>query len=119
MRTRSRPRARSASSEEDFDLGRIGVNRMMEYLVEVGALPATDPSGSGVLPQQPVDPGSQVSVATIEALFQRRSASRQHLSRNQRLSQRLLQLRPLYRRQQGSPHLNSLILPCLREILSS
>jgi hypothetical protein len=72
MRTRSRPRARSASSEEeDFDLGRIGVNRMLEYLVDVGALPATDPSGSGVLPQQPVDPGSQVSVATIEALFQR------------------------------------------------
>jgi hypothetical protein len=72
MRTRSRPRARSAPSEvEDFDLDRIGVDRMMEYLVDVGALPATDPSGSGVLPQQPVDPGSQVSVATIEALFQR------------------------------------------------
>jgi hypothetical protein len=72
MRTRSRRRARSASSgEDDFDLGRIGVNRMLEYLVDAGALPATDPSGSGVLPQQPVDPGSQVSVATIEALLQR------------------------------------------------
>jgi hypothetical protein len=47
-RTRSRPRERSASSEEDFDLGRIGVNRMMEYLMDVAALPATDPSGSGV-----------------------------------------------------------------------
>jgi hypothetical protein len=70
-RTRSRPRERSASSEEDLDLGRIGVNRMIEYLMDVGALPATDPSGSGVLPQQPVDPGSQVSVATIEALLQR------------------------------------------------
>jgi hypothetical protein len=111
-RTRSRPRERSASSEEDFDLGRIGVTRMIEYLMDVGALPATDPSGSGVLPQQPVDPASQVSVATIEALLQR-------LSRNQRLSQRLLQLRPPHRLRQGSPHLNSLILPCLREILSS
>jgi hypothetical protein len=44
---------------------------MLQYLEAVGALPATDPSGSGVLPQQPVDPGSQVSVATVEALFQR------------------------------------------------
>jgi hypothetical protein len=33
--------------------------------------PTTDPSGSGVFPQQPVDPGAQVSMATVEALFQR------------------------------------------------
>jgi hypothetical protein len=44
---------------------------MLQYLEAVGALPTKDPSGSGVLPQQPVDPGAQMSVATVEALFQR------------------------------------------------
>jgi hypothetical protein len=71
-RTRSRPRARSApSEEEDFDLDRIGVDRMLQYLEAVGALPTTDPSGSGVLPEQPVDPGAQVSNAAVAALLQR------------------------------------------------
>jgi hypothetical protein len=63
--------------DEEFDLDSIGVDRMLQYLESVGALPATDPSGSGVLPQQPVDPGAQVSMATIEALFQRLLAQTQ------------------------------------------
>jgi hypothetical protein len=76
MRTR-RIAGTEGEDDEEFDLDSIGVDRMLQYLESVGALPATDPSGSGVLPQQPVDPGAQVSMATIEALFQRLLAQTQ------------------------------------------
>jgi hypothetical protein len=70
VRTRSRARSEE-EEEEEFDLASIGVDRMLQYLEAVGALPTTDPSGSGVLPPQPVDPGSHVSLASLEALLQR------------------------------------------------
>jgi hypothetical protein len=63
--------ARSEEEEEEFDLESIGVERMLQYLADVGALPNTDPSGSGVPPQQPVDPVAQVSILSLEALLQR------------------------------------------------
>jgi hypothetical protein len=70
-RRRTRSMARSEEEEEEFDLESIGVERMLQYLADVGALPNTDPSGSGVPPQQPVDPVAQVSIVSLEALLQR------------------------------------------------
>jgi hypothetical protein len=70
-RRRTRSVARSEGGDDEFDLHSIGVDRMLQYLAYVGALPKTDLSGSGVLPQQPPDPDAQVSMVSLEALLQR------------------------------------------------
>jgi hypothetical protein len=63
--------ARSEWEDDEFDLDSIGVDGTPQYFADVGALPSTAPSGSGVLSQQPPDPAAQVSILSFEELLQR------------------------------------------------
>lgn len=77
MRTRNRPSPSPAGSNpeevDDIDLDRIDPERMLRYLRESGHLPdpGTEPTGSGVSQQPPVDPALQVSITSVEAMLQR------------------------------------------------
>jgi hypothetical protein len=77
IRTRSMRRLTRSSPDEiqDIDLDRIGVDRMVAYLSEVGALPAPDPTAVPIRSGVPTPPSvalpSQLSLASLEALVQR------------------------------------------------